>query len=202
MSIEPILLKYSQVYDANLSLASGHALSDAEVAEGYVFVEKLRTALGSMQGIFAFYTSIGYHLPETTSVYLTHPRSTFTPFFDPLTIHILEDVDDVLATLVHEYGHVIFMAPENDSLSEHIWNQVQHAFPEEDFITCDHITINKLTEAALLSVWSREKVFAVLAKERTLPGLDRAWAIWDKAEIIEQDPLRAIEKLCLKVSAI
>ena len=39
MPSEPILLKYSQIYDANISLASGHELTDAEIAEGYAFVE-------------------------------------------------------------------------------------------------------------------------------------------------------------------
>ena len=197
MSSERILFKYSQIYDANLSRASGYELTDTESAEGYAFVDKLRMAFEPMQGVFSFYTSIGFKLPEVTPAYLTHPRGTFTPFSDPLTIHILEDVDDVLATLVHEYGHVVFLASENDVFSENIWNQVQAAFPDEDFVTRDHITINKLTEAALSGVWSAEKVATTLAKERALPGLGRAWEIWDTSGVTEWDPVKAIEQLCV-----
>lgn len=195
-----ILLKYVPIYDANLSLASGVTLSDAEITEGYEYCALLEKEQGNIAQVLEYYTSLGFKLPNQTPVYMTHPRGTFTPYSDPLTIHIKEDTNDVLATLIHEYCHVLFLHNENDVLADKIWNAVQKAFPTEDFGTQDHIIINKLTEAGLYYLWGKEKTDTILSKERTLPGLERAWEILDSAGLGNPNPIEAILELCAQQS--
>ena len=195
-----ILLKYVPVYDANLSLASGVTLSDAEISEGYEYCTLLEKEWNTVAQVLEYYTSLGFKLPNQTPAYLTHPRETFTPFSDPLTLHIKEDMNDVLATLIHEYCHVLFLYYENDTLADKIWSAVQKAFSAEDFSTQDHIIINKLTEAGLYYLWGKEKTDTILSKERILPGLEQAWKILNSAELKNTDPIEAILELCAQQS--
>jgi hypothetical protein len=195
-----ILLKYVPIYDANLSLASGVTLSDAEITEGYEYCTLLEKEWDTVAHVLEYYVSLGFKLPNQTPAYLTHPRGTFTPFSDPLTLHIKTDTSDVLATLIHEYCHILFLYHENDAIADKIWNAVQNAFPTEDFETQDHIIINKLTEAGLYYLWGKEKADAILLKERTLPGLEQAWKILNSAELKNTDPIEAILELCAQQS--
>jgi uncharacterized protein YjaZ len=203
MQTEPdrkILLKYVPVYDANLSLASGVTLTDPEITEGYEYLTKFETEWEKAANVLEYYASLGFKFPSQTPAYLVHPRGTFTPFSDPLTVHIKPDFQDVLATLIHEYCHVLFLYQGNDVLADKIWNAVQKAFPTEDFGTQDHIIINKLSEACLYYLWKREKADSVLAKERSLPGLERAWKILDSVELKNTNPIEAILELCAQQS--
>lgn len=195
-----ILLKYVPIYDANLSLASGVTLSDAEITVGYEYCALLEKEWDSVAQVLEYYTLLGFKLPNQTPVYLTHPRGTFTPFSDPLTLHIKVELNDVLATLIHEYCHVLFLYHENDAIADKIWNAVQKAFPTEDFSTQDHIIINKLTEAGLCYLWGKEKADDILSKERILPGLERAWKILDSAGLKNTNPIEAILELCAQQS--
>lgn len=195
-----ILFKYVPIYDANLSLASGVTLSDTEITEGYEYCALLEKEQGNIAQVLEYYTSLGFKLPNQTPAYLTHPRGTFTPFSDPLTLHIKKDISDIFATLIHEYCHVLFLYHENDAIADKIWNAVQKAFSTEDFGTQDHIIINNLTEAGLYYLWGKEKTDAVLLKERTLPGLERAWEILDSAGLGNANPIEAILELCAQQS--
>lgn len=199
---EKILIKYVPVYDANLSLASGATLTDTEIAEGYDYRAELENQWEKASEVLGYYASLGFTFPDQTPVYLVHPRGTFTPFSDPLTIHITADHQDAIATLVHEYCHVVFMYPGNDALSDKLWNAVKNAFSTEDFITQDHLVINKLTEAGLYHLWGKEKADSILAKERTLPGLKRAWEILDSAKLENENPIEAILELCAQQSTV
>lgn len=193
-----ILLKYIPVYDANLSLASGVMLTDAEIAEGYEYCANLQEKWAEASKVLGYYASLGFTFPDQTPAYLAHPRGTFTPFSDPLTIHITRDYDDAIATLVHEYCHVLFMHAENDALVEDIWNAVQEKFSTEDFTTQDHLVINKLTEAGLYHLWGKGKTDGILAKERSFPGLARAWELLDAADLKSDNPIEAIAELCAR----
>lgn len=191
-----ILLKYVPVYDANLSLASGVTLTDAETTEGYSFCAELEKEWEQAATVLEYYALLGFKFPEQTPAYVVHPRGTFTPFSDPLTVHITADRQDALATLIHEYCHVFFLYAENDALADKIWNAVQKAFSTEDFVTQDHLVINKLAEAGLRYLWGKEKTDTVLAKERALPGLKRAWELLDAAKLQSENPIEAIHELC------
>ncbi len=195
-SAQKILLKYVPVYDASLSLASGVMLTDAEITEGYTFCAELEKEWEQAAAVLEYYASLGFKFPNQTPAYVVHPRGTFTPFSDPLTVHIKSDYQDVLATLIHEYCHVFFLFPENDALADKIWDAVQKAFSTEDFATRDHLIINKFTEAGLLYLWGKEKTDRVLAKERELPGLKRAWELLDAAKLQSGNPIEAIRELC------
>ena len=195
---EKVFLKYIPVYDANLSLASGITLTDAEITEGYEYCSELQKEWTKAAKILEYYASLGFKFPSKTPVYLVHSRGTFTPFSDPLTLHIKPDRQDVIATLVHEYCHVFFLHPENDALADKVWNAVQKAFAAEDFVTQDHIIINKLAEAGLRYLWGEEKTDGILAKERTLPGLKRAWKLLDAADLKNDNPIEAIAELCAR----
>ncbi len=193
---QKILLKYVPVYDANLSLASGVTLTDAEIAEGHEFCINLQKEWTEASKALEYYASLGFKFPSQTPAYLVHPRGTFTPFSDPLTVHIKSDYQDVIATLVHEYCHVLFLYSENDALADKVWNAVQKAFSTEDFVTQDHIIINKLTEAGLYYLWGKEKTDSILSKERSLSGLKRAWELLDAAKLKNDNPIEAVMELC------
>lgn len=197
---DKILLKYMPVYDANLSLASGVTLTDTEITDGYEYRAELEKQWEEASKVLEYYASLGFTFPDQIPAYLVHPRGTFTPFSDPLTIHITPDHDDAIATLVHEYCHVIFMYSKNDALAENVWNAVQNAFSTEEFITQDHLIINKLTEAGLYHLWGKEKTDSILAKERSLSGLKRAWEILDSVELKNTNPIEAILELCAQQS--
>jgi hypothetical protein len=191
-----ILLKYVPVYDANLSLASGVTLTDAEIAEGNAYCTELEKEWEEVSKVLEYYASLGFKFPNQTPAYVVHSRGTFTPFSDPLTLHIKSDHQDVIATLIHEYCHVFFMYSENDVLVNKVWNAVQKAFSTEDFVTQDHIIINKLTEAGLYYLWGKEKTDSILSKERSLSGLKRAWELLDAAKLKNDNPIEAVMELC------
>lgn len=192
MPTERILFKYVPVYDSNFSLAAGVSLSDAEISEGYEFCEQLGVAWKEATSVLNYYASLGFELPKQTTAYLVHPRGSFTPFSDPLTIHIIPDMDEAIATLTHEYCHVLSMAQENEIFATPIWEAAQKALETESFVTQDHVIINKLTEAGLYHIWGKERTDRVLSKERMLLGLDRAWAILDRAAINAENPIEGL----------
>ncbi len=195
-SVANITCVYSPVYDGNFSSASGVVLTEKEIAEGYQFVDLVNEHWKKMAPACDYLHELGFLFPEKTLAYAVNPRGNFTPFFDPLTFHINSDIHDVLATLIHEFCHVIFLSSLNDRVADVLWKKVDQAFSEENLETKDHIIINKLTEVSLKKVWDTPLVSSVLNKERVLPSLGRAWKIWDDANIVSDDAVTAISILC------
>ena len=147
--------------------------------------------------VFEYYKNIGFKTPDYWITYFIYPRKGMTPFSDPLTIFIKDNIDEVTSTLIHELGHVMLSYGPNMKLEQELWNHIQNIYPENDFGTNIEILTILLTKGALIKIFGLQKAEKLLAIEKNYPSLKKAWGIIDsQSEVLEEeDSIKAIYKL-------
>lgn len=173
--------------------------SPNEIEEGNDFASKITTTWDKYNDqIFSYYNDLGFVLPDFWLAYPVHARTGLIPFSDPLTIIIKPELDEVVATLVHELCHVFFAYIDNKKQCDSLWSEFQPNFPSEDFGTQVHLIVNILAASGLYQIFGQQKAEELLSIEKHYPGLERAWEIIDRNKVDFTQPMQAI--LNLKIS--
>lgn len=193
-----LYFRYSDIYEYMLANTAGENFSWEKVKEGHVFVDKYIDYWSKYNDtIFNFYSSIGLVVPDFWVTYFIFPRKGMTPFSDPLTLFIKEDLDEVTATLVHEFVHVLLSFGPNSELEQKIWAHITKTFPNNSVETNIELMTIMIAKEGLKKIFGEEKAKKYLDLEKSYSTLKPAWDIIDsQSEIIkEQDPIKAIFNL-------
>jgi len=190
--------RYSEVYEYMLSSACNESLSGDQISRGYEFVNKyIEHWKQYNDNVFSYYNEIGFKTPDFWIAYFIHPRKGMTPFSDPLTLFIKEDLDEVTATLVHELAHVILSFGPNFDLEQKLWNHIQKTYPNNGVGTNIELMTIIVAKEGLKRIFGKEKADKYFALEKTYPTLKQAWELIDsQPEVaLEMDPIKAILNL-------
>ncbi len=193
-----LYFRYSEVYEYMLSSACGETLSEEKINIGYDFVNKYIEHWNKYNDvIFNYYKEIGFVVPDFWIAYFIHPRKGITPFSDPLTLFIKEDLDEVTATLVHELAHVILSYGPNFELEQKLWNHIQKTYPENSFGTNIELMTIIVAKEALKKIFDKDKAEKYFSLEKSYSSLRRAWEIIDSQNeaSYESDPIKEILNL-------
>lgn len=193
-----LYFRHSYIYEETLARLAGEKFDMTVYDETISFTEKYSKYWNDINDkIFDFYKSLGLTLPEFWLAYPVHTRKGLMPFSDPLTFLITDNYEKVTATVIHELCHVFLTTSENSKLSNELWNGVVSKYPKENFNTISHLLVNLLAKAGVEHIYGEKRGSELLAPERNLPGLDRAWEIIDtKPEVLGcAHPIDAIKKL-------
>lgn len=146
--------------------------------------------------LFTYYKSIGLTLPEAWYVYPIHANGKITPFAEPTTIIIRKNLNEVIATVVHELCHAFCAFDENDKTLSAPWQKILHAYPDITTWDQEHLLIIVLARAGLRHILGSEKAEQLLTIEKGYPGLDQAWKIIESCKSTAYDnPFQFLEDL-------
>lgn len=135
-------------------------------------------------------------LPGWWLAYPVHPWKRLIPFSDPLTILIKRNLDDIVATIVHELCHVFFSYYKNNAVFSRPWRHIRRTFAQESVTTQLHRVVHPLTRAGRTHLFGEQKAERPFAPERKYEGLTRAWAIIDaRPSPLPANPLDAVRAL-------
>lgn len=193
-----LYFRYSEIYEHMLSEISGEQLSNEQVRQGYEFVEKYIKHWEQYNDVvFRYYESLGFVIPDFWIAYFIHPRNGMTPFSDPLTLFIKDDIDEITATLVHELAHVVLSYGPNATLWQKLWDHVQNTYPDHDIGANIEIITILLARGALHESFGAEKAEKLLSLEKNYLSLKKAWETIDsQPEVLKElNPIEAIHKL-------
>ena len=175
-----LYFRYSEIYEYMLAQAAGEKLSDEEVKSGYVFADTyIKYWEQYNTPIFEYYKNLGFVTPDFWVAYFIHSRKRMTPFSDPLTLFIKENLDELTAVLVHELGHVMLSYGPNSALYQKLMYHLQKTYPNHDFGTNIEIMTILLARWGLIKIFGEEKTEKLLAIEKTYPSLKKAWEVID-----------------------
>ncbi len=188
---------YSPIYDEMLGKLSGQSYSSRQEKAGYKFQKQITTRWQKYDAkLFNYYKKIGLAAPNHWLIYIAHKRFELDPFSDPTTILISKDQDDVIATVVHELGHLLLKQPQNERKLVPIWRYIDKTFKKEHWRVKVHLPVSLLARASMRELMGREKAEKILLPERRFYGLKKAWAIIDKQGDLDWDrPLKAMRQL-------
>jgi hypothetical protein len=147
--------------------------------------------------VFSFYGNYNLVLADFWIAYFIKPKKGLVPFSDPLTIFINEDIDDLVATVVHELCHVLQTYPTNIEIQKKMYDHVSATYPENSFGINAELVTAVMARPCLIEIFGLEKANTILQKERSFPILGKAWKIIDAQPdlIKETDPIKAVMAL-------
>lgn len=198
MSRSPhIELRYSPIFDQMLGELVGVKYTGRHEKAGYKFESRARRMWKKYDApLFRYYKKIGLQYPEHWIVYIAHKHERLDPFSDPTTILISRDMDDVLATIVHEFGHLLLKQPLNERRMAPIWRHLNGIFKKERWPVRVHIAVALLARSSLRALLGRTRAERILLPERRYYGLKRAWALVDRQGDLDWDhPLKALRAI-------
>lgn len=97
----------------------------------------------------------------------------YTGISDPLIIKIIDDLDLVIATLVHELVHISISQEESGLI-----DKIKREFPKIiEFRTQLHIIVNFIEYEILKSIFDKGTFDKIMERELSLKGLKSSWDV-------------------------
>ncbi|MEK7506942.1 MAG: hypothetical protein AAB585_00140 [Patescibacteria group bacterium] len=193
-----LIFRYNSFYDYMLARLAGEEFLSSHETEGKNYLSNIEGFWEPLNDkVFSHYQELGFVLPEYWFAYPVHHWKNLTPFDDPLTFIIKENLEEVVATIIHEVCHNFFGYYENREICDKIWKNVETRFTEEDSDTKKHLIIIPLAASSLYKIFGQEKTEHLLNNEKKYEGLERAWQIIDQNKPDFKNPLKLIFDLRL-----
>ncbi len=192
-----LVITYSPIYDQMLTELAGQSFTSRQENAGYRFETRVRRLWKKYDAkLFRYYKKNGLAFPASWPIYVAHKHARLDPFSDPTTILIEKDMDDVLATIVHEFGHLLLKQPANERRMAGIWRHLDSTFKKEKIPVRVHMAVALLARSALRALLGRARAEKILLPERRFYGLKRAWHLVDRQGDLDWDrPLKAMKQL-------
>lgn len=193
-----LYFRHSYIYEKVLSQITGESFTMEDFQKGLDFSNRYTEYWSKYNNkVFEFYKSYGLKMADFWIAYFIRPKTGMTPFSDPLTLFINNNFEELTSITVHELCHVLQIYPENEDLQKKLYNHIQKVYPKNSFDLNTEIVTAILARSGLVHIYGEEKTRELLALEKELLILGKAWAIIDAqpAVLNENNPIEAILKL-------
>jgi len=191
-----LVFTYSWVYDKSIYDWLGKKWKEKYAQKGSKYAKEIQKRWGKINNkVFKQFETFGFKLPLFWRAYVVTCDKVI-PFSDPLTLKISYNWDYIFTTLIHELSHIEFTYPANKKLKDKAFNSIKKSFPDEKPQTRTHISVNLLQLVVMAKVFPK-KYQKMLAYQKSLPTLKRAWEIIEKnrENISCQNPINSILSL-------
>jgi len=103
-------------------------------------------------------------------------------FSSPLTMTILDDIDFMLDTLVHELIHRIISENENWQIIEKRWNKLIGKHKRESLNVRIHVPIHAIHKHIFLKFFNQKRLETEIERVKDDKDYARAWALVEKQD--------------------
>ena len=177
---------YSHIYDEHLAHPKGFVMPTEKFI--YKNVDKLELKWRKIEEKILkeleYVTGLKW---QEADIYI-YATSGAGWFSDPLTMSIVEDIDFMLDTLIHELIHRILSENENWEIIKKRWSKLMDKYKKENLNARIHVPIHAIHKHIFLKFFSQKKLELEIKRVKDDKDYARAWSL------VEGQDYRAIIK--------
>jgi hypothetical protein len=162
----------------------GLTLPDGEIEYGIDYVDRLANHWYQYNDkIFTLFEELfGVILPDVWNVYVISCLDRGYGFSIPTTVTLSEDLDYMVAFIIHEISHLMLFMNRNSEkslITKKTWDIVISKYPEDKSFLHEHILVQFMTFTIMQKLFGTKTAKLILARELDykLGDIGKAWKI-------------------------